>query len=171
MAISLSAGARARPNKSHIRLATDAPPRRPPRALDSVLAHILYRRTGAHFTGICTTRSWQPAMRAEHAGDDRNRRDGERNPVRPACQREGAVFVAARTIAKLLVDAERLEHIDHEREDDPDRDHQVEPPERGIAEAVPGIEPGQHVDPGQAGERDRHARLRRKTPLERLEGG
>ena len=84
-------------------------------------------------------------------------------------QREGRVGRTRGALDEPTVQEQRLEHEQHEAEDRPEGDHGVHPPIGRIGEAVPEIEPDDHVEAAQADEKGREACLAREAPLDRLE--
>src|SRR5690242_10768194 len=108
-------------------------------------------------------------MCAEDTGADRYRGDCKCNRVQACGEGEGSVGLHPGGFAKALVPEYRFEYINHQRKGKPNRYHQVQPPERRIAEAVPRIERIQHIKTGKPGNQNRDAGLPGEPSLECLE--
>jgi hypothetical protein len=65
-------------------------------------------------------------------------------------------------------DAQRFHNEEHQYKHNPQRYHQMQPPKRRRFETLPGRQPPQHVEAGNAGQQDRNTRLPRKSPFERF---
>ena len=96
----------------------------------------------------------QIAVRAEHAGADRECRNQERHPMQARRQRKCALLLAPRVGSEQAIDPQRLQHEKHQHKQNPQRQHQVQPPECRRLEALPGCQPPQHVKAREAGQRD-----------------
>src|SRR5262245_17922038 len=74
--------------------------------------------------------AWQSLSRksavcANYASADGKRRESESYDMKSGCRREGTILVAQSKFADQTVKHERLEHIDHHSEQDPDSDHEM----------------------------------------------
>src|SRR4029079_4742179 len=68
-----------------------------------------------------------------------------------------------------FVQEQWFEHVNYDGKQQPDCNHQMEPPERELREPVPCIQRKQHVNPGKPGYEDGDACLLGEAALESFE--
>src|SRR5215471_10596209 len=91
--------------------------------------------------------------------------------MQPGYEPEGLFGLGPCSCEESPMQKQRLDHKQHQREQEPHSHHRVHPPIRDQKEAIPQIEPREHVEAREPSQRCCEARLPAETPLDDLEKG
>jgi hypothetical protein len=87
----------------------------------------------------------QRSCRPEDAGSNCDRRNDQNSSMESEGRSDRPFLVAQGEFMETTMNEDWLKDKDNEREQRPDDDHEIQPPERRLSKSRPGVEPHQHI--------------------------